>query len=317
MPVLTAIALACTLAACGSSAAGASSGPVEKPDLTVAVVPATGAAGVYIAAQDRYFAAAGLNVKIEAVTSSADALAGLSNGSIDIDEGQWTTAFSAEKAGLHLHALAPGNSGGLGLEQLIIPRHSPVTTVRQLAGKTIAVNALASLPVLLTDMALLSNGAEPSRVHFTAIPFPQMGAALAAHRVDAAFMTEPYITQTEAADGAQSLYDMDQGATANFPVTGYLVTQGWMAKYPRTAAAFTRALHRGQVMAATSRAAVEKALARYTTISPQTAAVMALGSYPLDVTVSDLERVGDLMQEQGALTVPPARVAQLAEELAR
>ena len=155
---LVVIALAASLAACGSRVAGASSSPVEKPDLTVAVVPATGAAGAYIAARDGYFTAAGLQVKIVAVTSSADALAGLADGAIDVDEGQWTSAFDAKVAGLHLHALAPGNSGGPGLEQLMIPGHSPVTTIRQLAGKTIAVNVLAGLPVLLTDMVLAENG---------------------------------------------------------------------------------------------------------------------------------------------------------------
>ena len=314
---LAVIALAAALAACGSRAAGASSNPVEKPDLTVAVVPATGAARAYIAARDGYFTPAGLHVKIIAVTSSADALAGLADGSIDVDESQWTSAFDAEVAGLHLHALAPGNSGGQGLEQLMIPGHSLVTTVRQLAGKTIAVNALAGLPVLLTNMVLAENGISPSRVHFTAIPFPAMGAALAARQVDAAFLTEPYLTQAETSYGAQPLLDLDQGATQNFPVTGYLVTRAWMNRYPRTAAAFSRALARGQVMAATSRVAVEKALTRYTTISAQTAAVMALGSYPLDVTVRDLERVGDLMQQERALKVSLARVAQLARELAR
>lgn len=199
----------------------------------------------------------------------------------------------------------------------MIPGHSPVTTIRQLAGKTIAVNALAGLPVLLTNTVLAENGISPSRVHFTAIPFPSMGAALAAHRpVDSAFLTEPYLTQTETSYGAQPLLDLDQGATQNFPVTGYLVTQAWMNRYPRTAAAFSRALARGQALAATSRVAVEKALTRYTTISAQTAAVMALGSYPLDVTVRDLERVGDLMQQEHALKAS-INVPHLARELTR
>jgi ABC-type glycerol-3-phosphate transport system substrate-binding protein len=68
---LAVITLAAALAACGSRMAGASGSPVEKPDLTVAVVPATGAAGAYIAARDGYFTAPGLQVKIVAVTSSA------------------------------------------------------------------------------------------------------------------------------------------------------------------------------------------------------------------------------------------------------
>ena len=112
---LAVIALAAALAACGSRAAGASSTPVEKPDLTVAVVPATGAAGAYIAARDGYFTAAGLHVKIVAVTSSADALAGLANGSIDVDEGQWTSAFDAEVAGLQSARAGAGQLRRAGL----------------------------------------------------------------------------------------------------------------------------------------------------------------------------------------------------------
>jgi hypothetical protein len=44
--------------------------------------------------------------------------------------------------------------------------------------------------------------------------------------------------------------------------------------------------------------------------------VMALGSYPLDVTVPGLERVGDLMQQEHALKASE-NVPQLARELTR
>ena len=73
-----------------------------------------------------------------------------------------------------------------------------------------------------------------------------MGAALAARRVDAAFLIEPYLTQAETRAGDVPLFDIDQGATQDFPLTGYVVTDAWLAKYPRTAAAFTRALGKGQ-----------------------------------------------------------------------
>ena len=85
--MLTAVAVtaaAGTLAACGSSKTSTSgssktstsggSSAVEKPDLTVAVVPASGASGLYIAQQNGYFAAAGLHVKIEPVASGGDVL---------------------------------------------------------------------------------------------------------------------------------------------------------------------------------------------------------------------------------------------------
>jgi NitT/TauT family transport system substrate-binding protein len=83
-----------------------------------------------------------------------------------------------------------------------------------------------------------------------------MPAALAARRVDAAFLVEPYLTEAETRSGAVPLLDLDQGATENFPLTGYVTTQAWMRRYPKTAAAFTAALHKGQEIAASNRPAV-------------------------------------------------------------
>ena len=313
--VLAVVAAAGALAACGSSKASTgSTSAVEKPGLTVAVVPASGAAGLYIAAQDGYFTAAGLHVKIVPVASGGDVLASLVNGSVDVDEGQWTSDIDAQVAGIRLHALAAGNAGGPGVQEVTVPPASGIRTVKQLAGKTIAVNALAGLTVLLIDTVLAANGMSPSQVHYVVIPFPAMAAALAARRVDAAFMIEPYLTQAETSSGDVPLFDLDQGATQNFPLTGYVATQAWMARYPRTAAAFTRALAKGQQIAAASRPAVEKALIKNTTISKQTAAIMATGTFPLSVTPVALGRVADLMQEEHALK-PSVNVTKLAREM--
>jgi NitT/TauT family transport system substrate-binding protein len=282
----------------------------------VAVVPATALAGLYIAQQDGYFTAAGLHVKIVPVTSGVVSLPELVNGSVDVDEGQWTSDIAAQAAGAaRLHVLAPGNSGGTGLEEVVVPSGSPVTTAQQLRGKTIAVNALNGLAELLTENVLAGDGIKSSQVHFVVIPFPAMGTALAAHRVDAAFMTEPFLTQAETAHGVVELFDIDQGAAQNFPIAGYVVTQAWAARYPRTAAAFTHALTRGQQVAATNREAVEHALTHaIKTVSKQTAAIMALGSYPLTITAGQLQRVAVLMQDNGHLN-PSVNTAALAREM--
>ena len=158
--------------------------------------------------------------------------------------------LAAEASGAAgLRVLAPGNSGGTALDEVVTPAHSPITTVDQLRGKTIAVNALKGLAVLLTSNVLVSHGVPASAVHFVADPFPAMAQALAAHRVDAAFMTEPFLSAAVVGQGMQPLFDIDQGAATNFPIAGHIVTQSWTAKYPGTAAAFTRALMMGQQVA--------------------------------------------------------------------
>jgi NitT/TauT family transport system substrate-binding protein len=304
------------LAACGSAEKVTTLGP-EKPDLTVAVVPAAGPAGLYIAQMKGFFAAVGLHVRIKNVTSGSDAIADLIHGSVDVDQGQWTSDLGAEAAGVvRLHALAAGNAGAPGVEQLMVPPGSPIRSVKDLAGATIAVNALNGLPQFLTASILTANGITPSSVHFVAVPFPAMGKALLAHRVDAAFMIEPFVTQAEDSAGLVTLFDLNDGPFPGLALTGYVTTQGWMTKYPKTAAAFTAALARGQELAATSRPDVEKALARYTTISKQTAAVMATGTFPQSVTTASLVRVGDLIQqEHGFKPGLHVNVAALAREM--
>ncbi len=290
-------------AGCGSSAASSTSGArPEKPSPTVGVVPAISAAGLYIALQRGYFSQAGLHVKVVPIASGVNALPNLLNGSVDVDEGQWAADLIAEARGAaRLHALAAASSGGPGVQAVVVPAHSPVTTIQQLRGKTIAVNALGGLAVLLTSNVLTSHGVPASSVHFVVIPFPAMGPALAAHRVDAAFIAEPSLSAAEIGYGVTPVFDVDQGAAQDFPISGYVVTTAWMAKYPKTAAAFDRALERGQQVAATSRAAVEHALIPALYISKTTAAVMALGTFPLTISTTQLQRVAVLMQENGLL----------------
>jgi NitT/TauT family transport system substrate-binding protein len=97
--------------------------------------------------------------------------------------------------------------------------------VAALRGKTIGVNALANVATLIVSSVLTDNGVPPSSVAFVAIPFPQMGEALAGRRIDAAWLVEPFLTEAEIKHGAQAIADGDQGATANFPISGYLAAE--------------------------------------------------------------------------------------------
>jgi NitT/TauT family transport system substrate-binding protein len=286
------------LAGCSAATADTSAGIT---DLTVDVVPATGAAGIYIAEDDRFFTAAGLNVTISSSVSAADTVPDLLHGTADVTLGQWTTAIGLEARGTKLTALAAGNSGGPGLEEIVTLPHSPVTSLAQLAGKTVAVNASAGLTQLLVE-SVLAPYAPATPPRFTVVPFPEMGTALATHRVDAAFMIEPYLSEALMKYGVAELADIDRGTVQNIPITGYFTTVRWASAHPTAAAAFTRALERGQELAATDRAAVEQALITHLHISRRTAAIMSLGTFPTGpVDPVELTRVGDLMQSGGLL----------------
>ena len=305
MAIVVIALAAVTTAGCasGSAAEKASSSGPEKPSLTIAAVPTASSAGLYVAQRDGLFRQAGLHVKIVRISAGANVTAGLLNGSLDVVNGAYAGFIQAEVHGAgRFHILADGYAGAPHVDEVVVPPGSGITSVKQLAGKTIAVNALGSVAQLLVSSALAAQGVSSSSVHFVALGFPEMPSALRSHRVDAAYLAEPYLSQAEQEIGGQELLDVNQGATQDFPINGFAATVQWCQKYPRTAAAVARALDEGQARADTSRPTVEKALTRYTTISKQTAAIMALGEFPASVNTVHLQRVPDLMHSFGLLT---------------
>lgn len=82
-----------------------------------------------------------------------------------------------------------------------------------------------------------------------------MPAELRAGDFDAAVIAEPFGSVAEESTGAVPMADLSVGATANFPIEGYAVTKRWARMYPRTLAAFYKALEEGQQIAGTNRTA--------------------------------------------------------------
>jgi NitT/TauT family transport system substrate-binding protein len=258
-----------------------------------------------VAQQRGFFAAEGLTVSIVPTTGSGPVMADLLNGRLDVSFGNYVSFIAAQAHGVgRLRILAEGNNASEHEQEIAVLPHSPITSVADLRGKTIGVNALANVATLIMSSVLAENGVSPSSVEFVAIPFPQMGQALAGRRIDAAWLVEPFLTEAEIKHGAEPIADGDQGATASFPVSGYAATATWADHFPNTAAAFVRALSRGQQLADTSRPAVEQVLPRYLGVTRQVASLVATGSFPVGVNRVQIQRVADIMHQFGMLKTP-------------
>jgi NitT/TauT family transport system substrate-binding protein len=287
----------------GSSSASSGSSGLDKSNLVVGAVATSASAGLYIAQQQGFFAHEGLHVTIKNVVSGATTIPDLMHGSLDVVSGNWVSFLAAQAKGTaKLHVLADGYLAGPHVEQVFALPNSGITKATDLKGKTVAINALKNVAELTLDSVLTEYGVAPGQVHFVPMPFPAMAGALSAHRIDAAWMAEPYATEAQEKLGAQVVFDCSQGATENLPVAGFVATAAWAKRYPKTAAAFTRAINKAQTLADSSRSAVEKALPPYVPgLTPQLASVISLGSYPITVDKARIQRIADLMQRFGLL----------------
>jgi NitT/TauT family transport system substrate-binding protein len=301
--MVAAVATAALL--CGGCArSGVPASAPEERNLTVGAVPVADAAALYIAQQRHLFAAEGLHVKIVPVVSGATAIAGQLAGKFDVVLGNYVSYVLADaQHGDKFRVLAPGSTVSPNQSMLMVPPGSPIQRVAQLKGTTIGVNALNNIGTLLVTSVLYDNGIYVKRdhVHFKAIPFPEMSHALLTHKIDAAWMVEPFVTYAELA-GAETIADTDSGATQDFPIGGYMVTQSWEQTHPRTAAAFRRALLAGQKIASASPPAVWEGLEKFAKMPSSTADLIALPSYPLSVKADTLQRIAALMTTFGMLS---------------
>jgi NitT/TauT family transport system substrate-binding protein len=136
------------------------------------------------------------------------------------------------------------------------------------------------------------------------LPFANMPAALQNKSVDAAWVTEPFRSQSQQKLGVVEIMDTATGPTESLPVAGFVTTESFAGKSPKTLAAFRRAMMKAQTLAA-DRSQVEQVLPTYIkTITPELASTITMGSYPTGSNQVRLQRVADLMLQSGQLDKP-------------
>ena len=303
-----------------TSGGDAASTVVEQQDLNVAVVPAVDSAGFFVALHQGLFAQRGLHVTFVPAVSSetvinAQALdepldrVDISCGNYvsyiqaqeNYDRGRRSSSTNDAMVAADLDIFAEGSVMETGAQGLYVMPGSHIRTLADLEGKTIGVNAPGNILYLLAASVLADNGLSVSGVHFAYYPLPAMAAMLKAGKISAAVLPEPFASQAEQSMGVTLLADLDQGATTAFPVQGCAVTRQWAALHPATLAAFRTAFEQGQEIADTSRAAVEQAMEALPSplgLSPVTAAVMAVDSYPVGpVDTVRIQRVANVMRQ--------------------
>jgi NitT/TauT family transport system substrate-binding protein len=318
LTTVAALAVGCSSLPSSSAAGGSTSlasslptnfGPPEKTTLNVGVVPAMDSAGFFVALHDGLFAKEGLKVKYSPAVSSETAVAQQLQGKLDISGGNYVS-YIDEAAIDHqpIEVVAEGSIMQQGSQVILTMPKSPIKTLSQLKGQVLGVNAPGNINYLLDVSVLQENGVNPSSVKFPTkqIAFPQMGGMLASGQVAAAGMPEPFASQAEQQYGAVPLADLNQGATTDFPIQGYVVTKQWAAQNPNTLKRFLAALEVGQETADTDRAAVEQSFEVLNgpvngQVTPGIAAVMALNTYPIGIDGTRIQRVADVMYQFGLL----------------
>jgi NitT/TauT family transport system substrate-binding protein len=241
--VLALAAAALTLG--GGSAPGAPGRALTT--VTVDTLPIANGLPLDLGIKKGFFQAQGIDINKKTLQSGNDIVLALSNGSGDIGYVGWVPAMIASTSGIALTAVAASDVEGTSIsdnwQNILVRGDSSIRTSTDLAGKTIAVNALKGVGEVMIKAALKKLHVDPNSIHLLAMPFPTMRTALRNGQVDAIWTPEPFMSQALNLDGARIVMAPGPVLGKFWPIGTYVGLNSWARRNPRLAKKFRTAIN--------------------------------------------------------------------------
>jgi NitT/TauT family transport system substrate-binding protein len=304
----TALAAGCGSGAgsAGGQAAGQGGAPTK---VVVGVQPAVPFAPVPLGVKMGFFKKEGLDVQIKTITTATTIPPALLAGQLQFSDWSFASFTALADKKLPLKIVGPGDLGGTTLRddytQLVTRKGSGIRSVAQLAGKKIAVNALASLSLAQTMAALRHAGVDPKSVTYVPIPYPDQNAALLAKRVDAVQSAEPFLTKFRSQGGVDALSALNAAVMPSLPVSTWMTSERYAEQNPKVVAAFQRGLLASLDYAQQHPEAVRAFIPSFTGVDAATASGMILPRWTTTIDAAKVQRVAEFMREYGIVKSTP------------
>ncbi|MFD1146375.1 ABC transporter substrate-binding protein [Saccharothrix hoggarensis] len=272
---------------------------MERNTLRIGVLPVVDVAPLRLAYNNKLFEKAGLQVQLVPLNNEVEGIKQLDT-TLDLTWATHVSLFRSYAEGTQLQLQGEAYQAGANTMALVTIDESYDNPGKRTSPR-IAVPSTGDVGALTTKAVLKTAGVEKQRITPVEMPFEQMVDAMRAKVVDAAWMTEPYITKAQRDVGARILTDTAVGPTKDFPMSGYASSKKFADGNPRTLALFRQVLRDAQEAASNDKLSVQNALTGYMDVDQQTAALVAVGTFPLSLNPVRLQRVADMMDTEEVL----------------
>jgi NitT/TauT family transport system substrate-binding protein len=258
------------LAAALTFSTPATGGAADAPAAVINLInlPSDNSAEVYYALELGYFKDAGLDVRITPMTNSGAIIAALAGGGGDIGNAVVGSVADARSKGIPVLFVAPAGLAAAAspTAALVTAKDSPIEKAAGLSGKTVAVSGLNDLTYFATRAWIDNNGGNSAAVKYLELPFPTMAAAVTSHRVDAAYIVEPFYAINESE--LHLLARASEAVSPRYMATGWIATESWLQTHADLALRFGTAIHRTALWANVHHKESAAILLKYIKIDP-------------------------------------------------
>ena len=261
-------AFAALIVAAATLTSAASSDAQTLPTVRVAWIPAEAAAQVVYAQEMGFFKKAGINVEIQTIGNTNAIAASVASGSSDIGFSGILSIANAYKKGIPFTIVAPGNlyDSAAPFAAIVVAQNSPIRTAKDLNGKTIGANAVKSISEYGPRAWIDKNGGDSSTVKFLELPFSAMPEAVASGRIDAEWVTEPFLALSKK-NGRVLAYAFD-AIGKQFLISGWFANAAWVKDHPDLVAKFASAMRETSRWANANQEKSGEILVAYTKMDP-------------------------------------------------
>ena len=220
---------------------GAAAGKSQRK-LTTVTVDTLNIANGYpldLGIQKGFFASRGIEIKKQVLQSGNDVVLALANNNGDIGYLGYVPMFIARTQGIKFVLISAseveGTSADDNWQNIMVKGSSSIRTPQDLAGKTIAVNALKGVGEVMIKAALKKVGVDPNSPKLLALGFGAMRTALNNGQVDAYWAPEPFVSQGLNLDGDRIVMAPGPVLGKYWPIGGYGALDGWVSQNPQLA----------------------------------------------------------------------------------
>lgn len=255
---------------------------------------------------------AGLSPTIATLHNGKEALDALAAGSLDIDFANTVSVIGALQKGAKIEILAPATiyDPAHPITEFVQAASSHYTSGRDLDGKNVGAPAAGGGGEVFTRAWIEQTGGDPRTLHYVVgIPSTQLADALAAHRIEAAELSEPTLTEEKRKGRIKRLAAALDVVGGPYYIGLFVARRAWVEAHPEAARAFTIVMRQTAHWANAHHAETAAILAKRLNVSPAITASMTRAHYGEVLDPALIQAVVDISVKYGALK--PVRAAEL------
>ena len=197
--------------------------------VTIGYLPCDHDAALFVADKQGLYKEKNITVELVRFNSGGDLMIAMASGKVDIGYVGIPPVLSAVSKEVPVKIISAAQSEGSGI---ILSNKSPISSVSDLKGKTVATPGEASIQYFLLKYYLNKNGLSIKDINASTMKTPSINDAIKSDTIDAGLTFQPYVSASEA-NGNKVLVTSHE-ILPNHPCCVVVASQDFIDKKPDT-----------------------------------------------------------------------------------